>query len=64
MLSWVWMHTPETPALMSQEDRKLEVSLFYSRPFLKTSSWVLVAHTCSHSYSGNRNQEGHGLKTA
>jgi hypothetical protein len=26
--------------------------------------WVLVAHTCNLSYSGGRNQEDHGSKSA
>jgi hypothetical protein len=26
--------------------------------------WVMVAHTCNPSYSGDRDQEDHGLKPA
>jgi hypothetical protein len=31
---------------------------------LKKKSWALVAHACNPGYSGGRDQEDHGSKTA
>jgi hypothetical protein len=39
-------------------------SAFTLPPQEKPTCWVLVAHACNPSYSGERDQEDHGLKPA